>query len=51
VVNGPLINGTPTELANAKDVSGKPVVKNSSFGTPNQYQDPLAVQLGLKLTF
>ena len=51
VVNGPILNGTPADLQNAKDADGNPVVKNPTFGTPNQYQNPLAVQLGLKLQF
>ncbi|MBS2029358.1 MAG: TonB-dependent receptor [Deltaproteobacteria bacterium] len=51
VLAHPIVNGTTADLANLKDASGNPAVKNPTFGQPNSYQAPLSVRLGLKLTF
>jgi hypothetical protein len=48
---GPIVNGTPSDLKYAKDISGAPIVKNPNYGQPLLYQRPFNGRLGLRLTF
>ncbi|HEY7372245.1 MAG TPA: carboxypeptidase regulatory-like domain-containing protein [Polyangia bacterium] len=48
---GPIVNGTPSDLKYAKDVSGAPIVKNPNYGQPLLYQKPFNGRFGMRLTF
>jgi len=48
---GPIVNGTPSDLKYAKDISGAPIVKNPNYGQPLLYQRPFNGRLGVRLTF
>ena len=45
------MNGTPSDLKYAKNVSGAPIAKNPNYGQPLAYQAPFNGRLGLRLTF
>ncbi|MES1157458.1 MAG: TonB-dependent receptor, partial [Haliangium ochraceum] len=47
----PIVNGTPSDLKYAKDLSGAPITKNPNYGQPIAYQTPFNARLGLRLTF
>ncbi len=47
----PIVNGTPSDLKYAKDLSGAPLNKNPNFGQPIAFQTPFNARLGLRLTF
>jgi hypothetical protein len=48
---GPIVNGTPSDLKYAKDISGAPIVKNPNYGQPLLYQRPFNGRFGMRLTF
>jgi hypothetical protein len=48
---GPIVNGTPTDLKYAKDISGAPIVKNPNYGNALLYQRPFNGRFGFRLTF
>jgi hypothetical protein len=48
---GPIVNGTPSDLKYAKDISGAPIQKNPNYGHALLYQRPINGRLGLRLTF
>ena len=48
---GPIVNGTPSDLKYAKDISGAPIVKNPNYGHALLYQRPFNGRFGLRLTF
>jgi hypothetical protein len=48
---GPIVNGTPSDLKYAKDISGAPIVKNPNYGNALLYQRPFSGRFGLRLTF
>jgi len=48
---GPIVNGTPSDLKYAKDISGAPISKNPNYGNPLLYQRPFNGRFGLRLTF
>jgi hypothetical protein len=48
---GPIVNGQPSDLKYAKDVSGAPIVKNPNYGHALLYQRPFNGRFGLRLTF
>jgi hypothetical protein len=48
---GPIVNGTPSDLKYAKDISGAPIVKNPNYGQPLLYQRPFNGRFGLRMTF
>ena len=48
---GPIVNGTPSDLKYAKDISGAPIAKNPNYGRPLLYQQPFNGRFGLRLTF
>ena len=48
---GPIVNGQPSDLKYAKDVSGAPIVKNPNYGNALLYQRPFNGRFGLRLTF
>ncbi|HVY37875.1 MAG TPA: TonB-dependent receptor [Polyangia bacterium] len=47
----PIVNGTPSDLKYAKDLSGAPITKNPNYGQPIAFQTPFNARLGLRLTF
>jgi len=47
----PIVNGTPSDLKYAKDLSGAPISKNPNYGQPIAFQTPFNARLGLRLTF
>lgn len=47
----PIVNGTPSDLKFAKDLSGAPLNKNPNYGQPIAFQTPFNARLGLRLTF
>jgi len=48
---GPIVNGTPSDLKYAKDISGAPIQKNPNYGHALLYQRPFNGRFGLRLTF
>jgi hypothetical protein len=48
---GPIVNGTPSDLKYAKDISGAPIVKNPNYGNALLYQRPFSGRFGFRLTF
>jgi hypothetical protein len=48
---GPIVNGTPSDLKYAKDISGAPIVQNPNYGQPLLYQRPFNGRFGLRITF
>jgi hypothetical protein len=48
---GPIVNGTPSDLKYAKDITGAPLVKNPNYGQPLLYQRPFNGRFGVRLTF
>ena len=47
----PIVNGTKSDLAFAKNAFGGPINKNANFGHPISYQAPFYSRLGLRLLF
>src|SRR5262249_48988695 len=47
----PIVNGTKTDLAFAKNAFGQPVLKNANFGHAIFYQAPFYSRMGLRLVF
>jgi len=47
----PIVNGTPSDLKYAKDISGAPISKNPNYGHALLYQRPFNGRFGLRLTF
>ena len=48
---GAIVNGTPSDLKYAKDVSGAPIVVNPNYGHALLYQRPFNARFGLRLMF
>ena len=48
---GPIVNGTPSDLKYAKDISGAPIVTNPNYGHALLYQRPFNARFGLRLKF
>ena len=48
---GPIVNGTPSDLKYAKDISGAPIVTNPNYGHALLYQRPFNARFGLRLNF
>ena len=48
---GPIVNGTPSDLKYAKDISGAPITKNPNYGHALLFQRPFNGRFGLRLTF
>jgi hypothetical protein len=46
-----IVNGTPSDLAYAKDISGAPLAKNPNYGHALLYQQPFRGRFGLRVTF
>ncbi len=47
----PIKNGTIADLANLKDISGRQVHVSPNYGTPTQYQLPLSMRFGVRVSF
>ena len=48
---GPIPNGTPADLTNLKTTTGGVPILNPNYGRPTQFQAPLSMRLGVRLSF